>query len=100
MDTLRLTALTMLIPMGWAISANAYPQTIEGSGSTYNTSQASACHIVQSPDPAAEPGDKVATAINEAREVVGTIDSTAEFHESRSPSGETCRLEFAPLEID
>ena len=100
MDTLRLTVLTMLIPLGWAISVDAYPQPFERSGSTLKPSQASACHIGRSPDPAAELGDGVASAINEMREAVGAIDSTAELHESRNPSGETCRLEFDPVEID
>lgn len=100
MDTLRLTALTMLIPLGWAISVDAHPQPLERSRSTLNPSQASTCHIVQSPDPAAELGNGVASAIIEMREAVGTIDRSTEHHESRSPSGETCRLEFAPVEID
>ena len=100
MNTLRLTTLTMLIPLGWAISVDAYPQTLEGSGGTPSPSQASACHIVQRLGPAAELGDKVVTATNEAREAVETLGSTTELHESRSPSGETCRLEFAPVGID
>ena len=100
MDTLRLTTLTMLIPLGWAISVDAYPQTLVGSDGTLKPSQASACHIAQRPDPAAELEDEVATAINEALKAVGTLDSTAVLHESRSPSGEICRLEFAPTEID
>ena len=44
--------------------------------------------------------DLASAAINETLEAVGTFDSTAELHESRSRLGEICRLEFAPVDID
>ena len=50
MFTLKLTTLTMLIPLGWAVSADTYPQSHKGSVGTLAPLPELACHISQCPD--------------------------------------------------
>ena len=50
MDTLKLTTLTMLIPLGWAVSVDAYPDHLEKTGRAGNLAPQVACGIT-SPSP-------------------------------------------------
>lgn len=100
MDSLRLTTLTMLIPLGWAISADAYPRQLERLGSPHTPLQASASRIAECPDIATKLEDDLTTAFNGALEAIGFCDSRTALHGPQNPLRETCRMEFAPVEID
>ncbi len=96
MDTLKLTSFAMLIPLSWAISVDAYPQSLERS----NLGPALTCNTTQHPDSVSEPQEEDVAAIHEALAAIEAPTSTAEHHDSHKSPTETCGLDLDPIEID
>ncbi|MGX9355475.1 hypothetical protein ACS3SW_10005 [Roseobacteraceae bacterium S113] len=96
MNTLKLTALAILIPLGWVISADAYPQQLE----RLHPTLASTCHIGQRSAPASAPeGDDLAI-IAEALRAIDAVRNTTEQPDILGSITDTCRLELGPIEVD
>ncbi len=93
MDTLKLTTLTLLIPLGWATSVEAHMQPL----GRLAFGPALTCHMAQSSNAATTSQDNDAAATNAMFRAIG---STSALQEPPSQPKDLCLLEFDPIDID
>ena len=100
MTTLKLTTLTMLIPLGWAVSVDAYPRFLEEPGDTLELVPQAAC-------PAKAPGRPVRAASEESQgdlrveqESLLSAHDTPMLHADRNAKAIVCRLDLNHIDIN
>ena len=96
MDTLKLTTLTLLVPLGWSISAEAYPQLVERS----NSSAAATCHMPLRSTSATAREDERGAADKGALKALEAEQNTSDHRDTNTLNAKTCRLKLDPIEIN
>lgn len=94
MNNLKVTTLTMLIPLGWAVSVEAYPRFLEEPGDTLELAPQSTC-------PAETPGRTFPEASKDSQsdlrvgqESLLSAHDTSMLHASRNAKSKVCRLDL------
>lgn len=99
MNTLKLTTLTMLIPVGWAVSADAYPQKVEEPGIAQEIDPSLSCRMSEPLDRTTNPQEENTAAIRQALGAHGELRRRSSLDDNNAQI-ETCWLELDHFEID
>lgn len=96
MNTLKLTTLTMLIPLGWAVSVDAYPRFLEEPGVTLELAPQSTCHIEVPDLPVADASEESRSDLRVGQEPLHSTLDTSMLHADRN----VCRLDLNHIDIN
>ena len=99
MNTLKLTALTMFIPLGWAVSADAYPQKVEETEIAQEIDPSLSCRMSEPLDRTTNPQKENTAAIQRALGAYGELRRRTK-RDVNNAQIETCWLELDHIEID
>ena len=100
MNTLKLTTLAMLIPLGWAVSVEAYPRFLEEPGDTLELAPQSTCHAEAPGRPVPEASKDSRSDLRVGQESLLSAHDTSMLHADRNAKANVCRLDLNYIDIN
>ena len=90
----------MLIPLGWAVSVDAYPRFLDEPGDTPELARQSTCHAEAAGRSVAEASEESQGDLRNGQESLHSTLDTSMFHADRNAKANACRLDLNHIDIN